>query len=117
METLTDNTDGKTVIEILIRCGVSPKLRGFYMLADAVILYGARPYRRMTELYAELGYQYDCRAKNVCNYIAYAINHADGLAATLNSIFHTEYESYQMEPKLVVAMLSIYLRSKKKGLI
>lgn len=51
------------------------------------------------------------------HYIAYAINHADGLAATLNSIFHTEYESYQMEPKLVVAMLSIYLRSKKKGLL
>lgn len=93
---------------LLIRGGMEPKLAGFGMLIDAAELYAPHSLDKMTDIYAELGKRYGCRAKNVCAYITYAISRADGLAAVFNEMFGTDYEPYRMENKLVVAMLSLY---------
>lgn len=104
----TTSAQRKRIAELLVRGGMEPKLAGFGMLIDAAELFAPHSLDKMTDIYAELGKRYCCRAKNVCAYITYAISRADGLAAVFNEMFGTDYEPYRMENKLVVAMLSLY---------
>lgn len=93
--------------KILLRGGVSPKIKGFDFLAKAVYMYTLDRDRKLSDVYAEIGAEAGCDEHTVHNYTDYALNTAKNLCAFINETLKTDYLSYRLNNKSAVILLAI----------
>lgn len=103
------------IAKMLLRCGVSVKTKGFAFLSRAVYLCTLHRYRRISDLYSEIGTQFGCDEHTVHNYTDYALNNAKELCAFINDTLGTNYSSYRLNNKSTVILLAMcYTELKSK---
>lgn len=93
--------------QMLLRCGVSPKTKGFDFLAKAVYLYTLDRRRKLSDVYAEIAAGSGCDEHTVHNYTDYALNTAEHLCDFINATLETDYVSYRLNNKSAVILLAI----------
>lgn len=93
--------------KMLVRCGVSTNTKGFAFLTRAVYLYTLRSYRRISDLYSEIGAEFGCDEHTVHNYTDYALNKAKDLCAFINDTLGTKFISYRLNNKSAVILLAM----------
>lgn len=93
--------------QMLLRCGVSLKTKGFDFLAKAVYMYTLDRRRKLHDVYTEIAEDAGCDEHTVHNYTDYALNSAKNLCAFINETLETDYVSYRLHNKSAVILLAI----------
>ena len=106
MKNFTDYRNEELDIELMLdRCGVSPMTKGFDFLAKAIFLYELEPYRKISDIYSEIGADENYDEHTVHNYVDYALNKAHDLCAFINETLGTTYLPYELQNKKTVKLL------------
>ncbi len=93
--------------QMLLRCGLSPKTKGFDFLAKAVYLYTLNSERKLFDVYAEIAANSSYNEHTVHNYTDYTLNTASNLCAFINEMLDTNYVSCRLHNKSAVILLAI----------
>ena len=101
------NTQTKRLIakNLILKCGVPPKLVGFKYLTKAVELYADGEYDAM-KIYKRIAATENIHDKRVARDIAYAIEHSYNLCQKLSALVGTEIPESQIHNGLVISYLA-----------
>ena len=115
MKNFTDYQNEELDIKLMLsRCGVSPMTKGYDFLAKAIFLYELEPYRKISDIYSEIGADDNYNEHTVHNYVDYALNKAHSLCAFINETLYTTYKPYQLKNKLTVKLLVMCRAVRRK---
>ena len=83
----------------------SERKRRVSFCAQAIFLYELEPYRKISDIYSEIGADENYDEHTVHNYVDYALNKAHDLCAFINETLGTTYLPYELQNKKTVKLL------------
>lgn len=100
-------------MNLVLKCGVPPTLKGSRYLAEAVEMYAGGEYS-FTDIYKRIAANNGVRPKSIMRDIAYALSQGFDFSQRLSQVLEIPIPETQMHSGLAISYLAIKLDSAEK---
>lgn len=106
------NNTVPTALNLVLKCGVPPTLKGHKYLAEAIELYADGDYS-YSDLYRRIAENNDVKPKSIMRDISYAISQGFEFTERLSELMDMPIPREQMHNALAISYLAIKLKSQQ----
>lgn len=98
-----------TAMNMVLKCGIPPSLKGCAYLSEAIEMYALNEYS-FTDIYRTIGKRNGISAKSVMRNISYAISQGFDVGNKLSAIVGVDIPDAQIHSSLVISYLAHILK-------